>query len=452
MKRIAVVLVLFGALLAACGGAPTAPQSAATSAPAGDAGPTAAPAIAAGEKITLRIWSHQNQSFNTVNQQIVDKFMAQNPNIEVKYETFPYDQFIETIQTSMASGTEADVIEMFGTWVCSYARGGRLLEVPPDVMTYAQAESLYFKAPLDGYNCDGKLYGLPNEFNLENSGVLVNPALFEKHGVAYPPKWSSFADLIADAKKLTESDGTTMTRAGFHYTGGDGIPFAFLAGILQQGGSYFAADGTHFNFDTPEARKIAQLLVDMAQKDKLVDSVLFNSTTNPVVDAFFQGNVAIGFVGSWAAGEGRAKFPEMKFDYVAIPPYFGDKQIFAADSGWGKVVPAHTKHAAEAWKLARFMAAEQENALAFNSNTGTIPAMKALVENPDKLLAAAPWIKPTFELLPHGAFMGDVGDRDQLFYEIIYKHIIDATQGLVSVDEAVKLIQTEANAMRDAKK
>jgi multiple sugar transport system substrate-binding protein len=99
MKRIAVVLVLFGALLAACGGAPTAPQSAATSAPAGDAGPTAAPAIAAGEKITLRIWSHQNQSFNTVNQQIVDKFMAQNPNIEVKYETFPYDQLIETIQT-----------------------------------------------------------------------------------------------------------------------------------------------------------------------------------------------------------------------------------------------------------------------------------------------------------------------------------------------------------------
>ena len=100
----------------------------------------------------------------------------------------------------MPAGTEGDVIEMFGSWVCSYARGGRLAESPPDVLTYAQASETFFKAPLDGYYCDGKLYGVPHEFNLENGGALVNPALFQKHGVAYPPQWKTFDDLVTDAK------------------------------------------------------------------------------------------------------------------------------------------------------------------------------------------------------------------------------------------------------------
>ncbi len=69
---------------------------------------------------------------------------------------------------------------------------------------------------------------------------------------------------------------------------------------------------------------------------------------------------------------------------------------FAADSGWGKVVSVNTKHPAEAWKLVKFMTAEQDGALTWNIETKTIPAMKALVENPEQLLAAAPFIKATF--------------------------------------------------------
>jgi len=430
------VLVVAALLLAACGGAAT------TAAPVATSPPVA-------EKVTLRLWSHDNGSFIQANDAIIAKFMEQNPNIEVKYEQFPYDLFIQTLQTSMPAGTEADVIEMFGTWVCSYANGGRLLEAPDDVMTYDQAKAIYFQAPLDGYYCGGKLYGLPQEFNLENGGVLVNPALFEAHGVPYPPQWGSFDDLIADTAKMSEFDGDTMTRSGFHYVTGDGLPFALLAGILQQGGSYFAEDEKHFNLDTPEARDTIQLLVDLAQKDRVVDPVLFNSDSNWVGDAFFAGNVAVGFVGSWAAGEGRINYPDLKFDYVTMPPYFGSENRFAADAGWGKVVSVNTQHPKEAWMLAQFMAAEQANALTWNSTTSTIPAMKTLVENPT-ILDTVPWIKPTFDLLPHGQYIGDLTDRDQFFYEIVYPHVLDALQGVISADEAAQLIHTETNAMVDA--
>ncbi len=442
-RKILVTVLVFTLLISACGGNAPAPAPAEKTAEK--------PAEQPAEKVTLRLWSHQNAAFQQGNEAIIAKFKAQNPNIDVQYENFPYDDYIQTIQTAMAAKNEADVIELFGTWTCSYAKAGRLMDVPADVMTYEQAQQTYFKAPLDGYYCDGKLYGLPHEFNLENGGALVNPALFEKHGVTYPPQWKTFADMIADAKKMTEFEGDKMLTAGFSPDTGDGLSFTFLAGILQQGGKYFAEDGKHFNFDTPEARKTIQMLVDLAQKDKVVDPVLFNDTTNAVSTSFFTGNIAIGFVGSWAAGEGKIEFPDMKFDYVQIPPYFGTEQKFAADSGWGKVVSVNTKHPAEAWKLVKFMTAEQDGALTWNIETKTIPAMKALVDNPEKLLAAAPFIKATFSLLPFGQYIGDVTERDQLFYEIIYPAVLEAMQGATTVDDAAIKINTEANAMVDAK-
>ena len=437
----AVSILLVMAFLAACGGAP-APAGAEQDAAAGGE-------AASGEKITLRVWSHQNVAFIKANEEIIAKFMEQNPDIEVTYEQFEYEQFLQNLQTSMQAGTEADVIEMFGSWVCSYAAGGRLAEMPAEVMSYSQAQELFYAAPLDGYYCDGKLYGLPNEFNLEVGGALVNPALFEAAGVAYPPVWESWQQIGAEGSQMAQLDGETMLRAGFHFVGGDGLPFLLLEGILEQGGSYFAEDGRHFNFDTPEAVNTIQLLMDLAQQDKTVDPVLFNNEANQPYDSFFAGNSAASLIGSWAAGQGIINFPDLQFDYVNVPPLFGDEWKYAADAGWGKVVSVNSPHQAAAWKLVQFMTAERANAAAFNGTTGTIPALKELVANPQDVLARAPWIEPTFSVLPYGQYVGNMTDRDRFFYLIAYPAILQALQGSISADEAAQLIHKQANEMVD---
>lgn len=412
---------------------------------------SAAPASpAAGEKVTIRLWSHQNSAFNKVNQELIDGFMKENPDITVKYETFPYDQFIETLQTSMPAGTEADVIEMFGSWVCNYADGARLADMPADVMSYKEAQEIFYKAPLDGYYCNGNLYGLPNEFNLEYGGALVSPALYEKAGIPFPPAYTDYNALISDAKKMTVLDGDTMTTAGFHFVGGDTLGFLLLSGILEQGGTYFAEDGKHFNFESPESLNVIRTLTRYAQEDKVIDATLF-SGDNGLPNAFFNGNVGIGYIGSWAAGVGKVDFPDFKFDYVMLPPMFGTEPKFVADAGWGKVVSKNTKHSEASWKLVKYMTAERANALKFNQISGTIPAMKSIVEQPDEILAVQPWIKPTFALLKHGAYLGNVTDRDQLFYEIIAKNITDALTGAVTPEQAAAAIQKQANEMVDSK-
>jgi len=412
---------------------------------------SAAPAApAAGEKVTIRLWSHQNSAFNKVNQELIDGFMKENPDITVKYETFPYDQFIETLQTSMPAGTEADVIEMFGSWVCNYADGARLADMPADVMSYKEAQEIFYQAPLDGYYCNGNLYGLPNEFNLEYGGALVSPALYEKAGIPFPPAYTDYNTLISDAKKMTVLDGDTMTTAGFHFVGGDTLGFILLSGILEQGGTYFAEDGKHFNFESPESLNVIRTLTRYAQEDKVIDATLF-SGDNGLPNAFFNGNVGIGYIGSWAAGVGKVDFPDFKFDYVMLPPMFGTEPKFVADAGWGKVVSKNTKHSEASWKLVKYMTAERANALKFNQISGTIPAMKSIVEQPDEILAVQPWIKPTFALLKHGAYLGNVTDRDQLFYEIIAKNVTDALTGAVTPEQAAAAIQKQANEMVDSK-
>jgi ABC-type glycerol-3-phosphate transport system substrate-binding protein len=437
-KAVSILLVM--AFLAACGGAPAPATSGQEAGASGDA---------AGEKITLRVWSHQNVAFIKANEEIIAKFMEQNPDIEVTYEQFEYEQFLQNLQTSMQAGTEADVIEMFGSWVCSYAAGGRLAEMPAEVMSYSQAQELFYTAPLDGYYCDGKLYGLPNEFNLEVGGALVNGALFEAAGVPYPPTWESWQQIGAEGGQMAQMDGETMLRAGFHFVGGDGLPFLLLEGILEQGGSYFAEDGRHFNLDTPEAVNTIQLLMDMAQSDKTVDPVLFNGEANQPYDSFFAGNSASSLIGSWAAGQGIINFPDLEFDYVNVPPLFGDEWKYAADAGWGKVVSVNSPHQAAAWKLVQFMTAERANAAAFNGTTGTIPALKELVANPQDVLAQAPWIEPTFTLLPYGEYVGNMTDRDRFFYQIAYPAILQALQGSISAEEAAQMIHKQANEMVD---
>lgn len=398
------------------------------------------------EKVELRFWMHQNPAFINGNEELIRRFQAEHPNVTVKLESFEYDLFIQTLQTAMPAGTEADVIEMFGTWVCAYADGGRLAEMPADAMSRSEAEKLFFAAPLEGYDCSGKLYGLPHEFNIENGAALVNPALFEAAGVAYPPDWGNdMTKFLADAEKLTQFDGEVMSVAGYHSVTGDGLAFALLAGILQRGGEYWKPDGSGLQLNTPEARETLEWMKSLVEKHKVVDPFLFNDDSNWVGDAFFSGQTAIGFVGPWAAAEGLTEYPDMAFDYVAIP-WVGDTPYFAADSGWGKVVSVNSEHKELAFEFVKFATSVADSAKTWNVASGTIPALKSVAEDPT-LLNELPWIAADLPLLQYGRYIGPLPDRDLFWYDIVYPHILGVLQDTEGVDEALEAINTESNAM-----
>jgi len=189
--------------------------------------------------------------------------------------------------------------------------------------------------------------------------------------------------------------------------------------------------------------------MDMAQKDGVVDPIIFNQDSEWVGDSFAQGHNGIGVLGSWYVGDAKLAYPDLVFDYVTLPPMMGSEHKFASVGGWGYVVGKSTQHPDIAWKLAAFLGADQANVFSFNSTSATVPAMKSVAADP-KLLESAPFLAAVLPLLDAGQYQGNLTDSDQLSYEIIYPTILDAIQGNLTAEEAANSIHEAANAMVDA--
>jgi multiple sugar transport system substrate-binding protein len=402
------------------------------------------PGAAAQDQIKLRLWAHQQATFNDPLQALIDAYTAEHPNVTIEMETFEYNLYLQTLQTAMPAGDEADIIELFGSWTCSYA--DRLAPMPEAAAASFDRET-FFKATLDGYICDDALYGLPFEFNMEYGAVLVNKAMFEAAGLNYPPAWTSWDELVSDAKALTQVKDGQMTVAGFHFTNQDAIAFMFLAGILQHGGDFWNEDHTAFNFDTEEARATLEFMKQLVD-DGVVDPVLFNDSANWSGSAFFTSQAAIALIGSWATAL-VVDYPDFgEFDYVPLPS-FGDTPVFAADSGWGLVTSKNSKYSDAAWDFIQFATANADNALMFNTASGTIPALRELVDKEEykaQLLEANPALDAVLPQLAYGTYIGEMPDRDLVFYSIIYPNVLDMLQGVQSVDDALAFIDEDANA------
>jgi multiple sugar transport system substrate-binding protein len=428
-KHIWTILLIVVLAVTAC-----SPQSANQNAAASDQ-----PAQADGAKTTVRVWTHRNDSFNAGYEALADAYMAENPNVEIVFETFDYDSYIQTLQTAIPAKTEADVLQMFGSWVCSYADGGSLAAVPESVISLTDAQSQLFAAPLGGYTCNDILYGVPQEFNIEYGAVLFNTATAAEVGATdYEDGWANWDEVIADAQKMAIVQDGVMTRAGFHFTGSDGIATMFHSLILQAGGQYLSDDG--YNVDTAEGLAALELMKKLVDAG-VVDPLLFNDTENWVGDSYFNGSTAIGLIGPWAVPEYSGDYPEVVETTIYQPlPSIGDTPVFAAASGWGLTVSANSEVQNAAWDFVQYAALNADNAVEFNLTSGTLPAIQANVsgENADKLLAEYPYFNAFLDILQYGIYEGHFPDRDFVWYEVAYPDVLNFLQGNATMEETLQ--------------
>ena len=426
--KLFIFLLLTALILSACGGGATPAEE------------------TVGEPITLRLWTHQNDAFNEGYQTLIDAYTADHPNVNIELETFDYDTYIQTLQTALPAKTEADILQMFGSWVCSYAEGGSLAEVPATVMSLQEAQNAFFAPQIAGYTCDGKLYGLPQEFNIEYGAVLVNTALAEEAGLANITNgWATWDDFIADAKALAVEQDGVITRAGYNFTGSDGLTASFYSLVLQNGGTYLTDEG--FKVNTPEGKAALDLLKRFVDEG-LVDPVLFNDEQNWVGDSYFEETSAIGLVGPWVVPEYGADYADVAevTQYVPLPAVGGNKSFVAA-SGWGLAVSVNSKAVEAAWDFVTFVTMNAENSVQWNLASGTLPALKANATGSaaTSLTGAFPHFAPFLDILQYAQPEGAFPDRDLVWYDISYPRLLEFLQGNMSAEETLETLEREVN-------
>jgi multiple sugar transport system substrate-binding protein len=431
------LLLIVTVLITGCGGATPEPEE-----PAGGEEPAAPPEA---EAVTLRVWTHQNDAFNDGYQALGDAYMAANSNVTIQFETFDYDTYIQTLQTALPAGTEADILQMFGSWVCSYVEGGNLAEVPSSVASLSAAQDAMFAAQLGGYTCDGKLYGLPQEFNIEYGAVLVNTQIAADNGLANTADgWADWDAFIADVGQLVELTDGVMTRAGYNFTASDAIPATFYSLILQNGGQYLS-DGS-FTVNTAEGRAALELMQRFVDEG-LVDPVLFNDEENWVGDSYFEETSAVGLVGPWVVPEYSGDYPEVAEVTQYAPLPLGDNPALVAASGWGLAVSANSAAQEAAWDFVKFVTLNADNAVEWNLASGTLPALKANATGAaaDSLVAEFAHFEPFLNILQYAQYEGAFPDRDLVWYDITYPRIIEFLQGNLSLDETLETLEREVN-------
>jgi multiple sugar transport system substrate-binding protein len=261
---------------------------------------------AAQDATTVKFWSHTHPPMVEQYETMIPQFEEANPDITVEYEVIPNMEFGTKMLTSMGTGTGPDVINMDENAMRSvYIPRGLVQEVDPVGMGFASLEELqakYLPGALEGASVDGKVYGVPSEFNV--TAFAINTAAFEEAGLdpASPPKtWAEVGEM---GQKLVVMDGDTMTRRGFDFlylhAGWYHNQFGTL--LLQTGGRIVAEDGTTVTVADPEAVAALQIWYDMVYTYKVADpNVASREATIPYQD-FLDGKVAMTLMNPWGMG------------------------------------------------------------------------------------------------------------------------------------------------------
>lgn len=395
----------------------------------------------------VTLWGHNNPAFIKATKMVIARFESQNPDIKVNYQVFPYADFNQKMTVATATGTGPDMSQCWGEYVPRYIDARAVASTPSWVMTKAEFEKTIYDPSRGAITSEGKYYGMPLEFNVGDNGIVTNWDMFDEAGIPHraPENWD---ELIKWAKKLTKYDSKgNVTRCGFAYTSSDQVTFIMTKTMRQLGRDIRAKDGLHFDVDNPIAYKAMGFVADFTRKHKVnsIDICYQGEGTAPH-EVFAKGLAAMADSGPWVIGVLQEEVPELDFGYVN-DPHFGELPYFYAENGWTMIVLEGSLHKTESWKVIKSFA-ELENARDWNIITGTVPARRAITTDP-VLLEKFLWMKPTLNILPYGKWIGLLGDRDRVFVDGFYMHVMQAIRGEKTMEEASKDLNSFLNGVID---
>ncbi|MEU1390449.1 MULTISPECIES: sugar ABC transporter substrate-binding protein [unclassified Nonomuraea] len=376
--------------------------------------------------ISYAIWEKNDQPST---QKIIDAFQKQHPDVTVKLEITPWDQYWTKLQTAATGGAAPDVFWMNSLNVRMYAKGGVIAPFEnADVSAFPQAI-------VDGYRYEGKLYGMPRDVGVPV--LWYDKELFDKGGVAYPTADWTWDDLKAAAKKLTDPAkkqygllAPLWDQGGFYPT------------MIQAGGHVISADGKKSGFDEPGSIQGLEFWTDMINKDKVAPPAQATTDTSPV-QLFMTGKYAMYYGGSWLATTFKANTERGgKVDVAPLPK--GPAQEAVILLGLANSVSAKSEHPAEAAQFAAFLSSDEAEKILSDSGGASVSSRAG---TQDGWFAAFPdyHLKEAFDAsIPNGVPY-PVSLNTAKWQDVQNKLLAEAWAGRRPTAEAAKEIAAQMN-------
>jgi multiple sugar transport system substrate-binding protein len=299
-----------------------------------------------------------------------EAYQKTHPDVQFDFLGASAREMEQKLSTAVPTGTGPDAFDIGTNISVNFIDGGLLNPNPPAIDQYLKSAA-WNAAMVDYLTRNGKTYGLP--LVQSNAAMYYNKAMFREAGISDPP--STFAELLADARKLVAFDSTgKMTRSGIslRLSGqGSGVAEKFWYVLGPAGGSILAQTPNgkwHNGYDNDAGRAALQFYLDAVYKSK-VDDPKFQHDA----DAFVAGKTAMLFRESWVIGDLQDKNPGLEYGVAPIPrwnaadPYKRFLQIFPV------YVNGSSKSRDVAWDFVQFITS-RDNGLKMTSTAGWLSA------------------------------------------------------------------------------
>ena len=385
-------------------------------------------------ELTMSVWSPEQEALMKAQSA---KYMETHPNITITTQMSPWSEYWTKLEASATGSAAPDIITMNVLHVEEYAEAGILMDLTEAEAASDLKAAENFPAPLlNGYIVEGKLYGIPKDF--DTNGIFFNKELFDAAGVAYPENGMTFEDFRALCEELKDKLPEGCYPTAVNRNSGQ---TTYNATIYANGGYVLNEDNTKSGWDDPKTVGGVQPWLDLVL-DGLSPTLEQMTDTDP--DSMFMGgHLAMYLSGNYMISDYN-KTLEGKFGIVQRPSFNGKHTDII--NGLAYSVSANTPHAEEAKEFVLWLGSKEAQTIEGNSKT-VIPAR---IDCQELYLNCFPELDLQIfldsakeaELLPHCKVSSELGNVSKEFFE-------QAWRGEITLTEAGKLAAEAQNAVLD---
>jgi len=364
LSSLSTLLMIVSVLLAAC--APAAPTATAEPQVITNTVVVTAPSEptepAAPVEITYYTFSAAPDHLEELDQ-MIQLFEASHPNIKVKVETAPFDDYFTKLQTLIAGGTAPDVFELNYENFVTYADKGLLLDLSPLMQADTSLDtSVYSERANQAFSYNGMQLGLPATFSTVM--LFYNKDLFDQAGVDYPTADWTWADAVEAGKQLNDpANGVWGLYSGIQF-------WEFYKKAAQNNCKFFNDDKTEVLINSPECVEALQTMVDMVKTEQVVPSAADMGGQSDG-DMFLAGKLAMDVTGIWMF----SAYKDAPFQWdVTVEPGLANKATHFFANGVSAF--AATKYPQEAYEWVKFFTSDPEMAKIRIASGWELPALK----------------------------------------------------------------------------
>ena len=324
----------------------------------------------------LTFWHHTYPPARDFIEKKAAEFTKQHPDITINLHDDPHGDYEVKLLAAIAAGNPPDIVNVLDYLFPLYAGRNILAEVDNAAFGVDSVEALnalYQPQALSGLTINGKVYGVPEEFN--TLALFINKAHFEEAGLdaeADAPK--TWDELFAIAEKLTAEDGS---RLGFNWVW-NLDPYWYAQQywpILQQYGCDVIGEDGKAAINS-EACVAAFTDTWKVLIDKNIGGPSM-ATVNPVnaLQDFSEGRQSMAIAGIWAP---PLYSDEVKDQYVVAPlPQLEPENPATLLNSYALAVTAASKHQKEAFEFLNFLTSDSDGYL---EATGYVTGRKGWAE------------------------------------------------------------------------